>query len=175
MALGTRTRPDKDRFGVCELIARHASMPLIRPVHILGAECHTGGAFLTVRWLLYRAGADAKQIRPSTPLAPFTRRYPQVFLEPISRLAPGRLPLVQVRMPQRTAALVVIVAAAILYLVGVYASLPVLELCAILALIFSWISTSVFTSPSTVSFGELQTFRDLALLIARGGTQTTTQ
>jgi uncharacterized protein (DUF433 family) len=64
-----------------------------------GATSRSAGAFLAMRSLLLRAGSDAAAIRPSAPIAEAARRYPHVFLDPICRLAPGRLPTVPVRTP----------------------------------------------------------------------------
>src|SRR5438309_906279 len=49
--------------------------------------------------ILVGAGADVSAVAPSTPLHEYTRRYPGVFLGPVSQLAPGALPLVKIRTP----------------------------------------------------------------------------
>ena len=41
-------------------------------------------AFLTIRSLLYKSGAPAGEIAPSTRLAPYARRFADVFLGPLS-------------------------------------------------------------------------------------------
>ena len=74
---------------VCNLIASRASKSAIQPITILGKPCNTAGAFFTVRHLLSQAGADASEIRPPT----------EEFRGPISRLAPGRLPPVEIHTP----------------------------------------------------------------------------
>lgn len=84
--------------GVCELLAQHSKRSVVRPARLLGSTCDTAGAFLTVRSLLSDAGAQAEAIRPSTPLAPYARRFPHVFLTSMSVLSPGALPLVQRRV-----------------------------------------------------------------------------
>jgi hypothetical protein len=90
---------EKRLADVCELIAKHARRRHIRPANLLGSPCESAGAFLTIRSLLHVAGACADEIAPSTQLAPYTRRYHDVFLVQLSRLAPGALPLVSIRKP----------------------------------------------------------------------------
>jgi hypothetical protein len=103
---------------VCQLIAAYATRPVIRPSRMLGSTCAPAGAFLTIRSLLHEAGAPAGEIAPSTPLAPYTRRFGAVFLGPISRLAPGALPPVRIRTPVYDAAIWGVLVAVLCLLVG---------------------------------------------------------
>ena len=84
---------------VCELIAKDSMRPAIEPLTILGKPCLPAGAFLAIRSLLHDAGADTDSIRPSTPLGDYTRHHLDVFLGPISRLAPNALPPVRMSTP----------------------------------------------------------------------------
>src|ERR1051325_217542 len=79
---------EKRLAGVCEWIARHARRQAIRPARLLGRTCTSAGAFLTIRSMLQQAGADVAEIAPSTLLAPYTCRYVNQFMGPISWLAP---------------------------------------------------------------------------------------
>jgi hypothetical protein len=99
-------KPAKRRTlrDVCTLLARYAKIPQARPVAVLGSRCDAAGMFLTVRSLLQEAGADMTKIAPSTPLDSYASRYCQVFLGPISRLAPGALPPVRIHNPMHSSA-----------------------------------------------------------------------
>jgi len=72
--------------GVCELIAREAIVPKLRPVTVLGVRCESAGAFFAIRQMLSEAGAEVSCVAPSTLLAPFTREYAGTFLGPIANL-----------------------------------------------------------------------------------------
>jgi hypothetical protein len=172
-------RRNKTLHGVCELIARHATRPRIRPACLLGARCETAGAFLTVRSLLHQAGADAAEIAPSTPLAAYTRRHPEVFVWQVSRLAPGALPPLRVQGPWLldlagygvAIALTLLPLAAAAYLLGLI--LPCQFLVAGSALSFCvWIFVAWFGHhcllPRRAEIGYLRTFRDLARVLVRG-------
>jgi len=133
--------------------------------------CRPAGVFLTVRSLLHQAGARAEAIAPSTPLAPYTRRYCMLFLGPISRLAPGALPLIRIRNPVYDAAIWGILAGMLCLAVGACSDLHLLVvgggLLLVLAYALTWIAAT-WMLPASVEFGELRTFRDLAIVVAEG-------
>jgi hypothetical protein len=156
---------------MCQLIAGRAVRPVVRPARLLGGTCASAGAFLTIRSLLDEAGAAAEEIAPSTALAQYTRRYAGVFLGPVSRLAPGAIPQVRARTPVYDAALwgllvamVCLVAGACsgAYLLAAAGAVLFLSLCALI-----WYA-ALCLLPSSVEFGELRTFRDLAVVVAEG-------
>jgi hypothetical protein len=91
----TVLQPQKTLLELCEFIARRVVKEEIRPAQLLGTECMTAGAFLTVRSLLADVGEDVSRLRPSTPLEFYTRRHLDYLLACLLRLAPGRLPLVK--------------------------------------------------------------------------------
>ena len=74
---------------VCGLIASQAQQTRMLNAGHFGSSCRSVGAFLAIRSLLLRAGADPSGIRPLLPIAELARRFPQVFLGPIARLAPA--------------------------------------------------------------------------------------
>ena len=82
---------EKTLRGVCELLASEARRPRVPPAKVLGRDCESAAVFLAIRSLLVQAGAPP-DMRPSTPLEPFLRKWPNVFLKEVSRLAPGGLP-----------------------------------------------------------------------------------
>lgn len=164
---------DRTLAGVCRLIAERAHRPHIRPAQLLGSTCVTAGAFLTVRSLLHAAGAPAAEISPSTPLAAYTRRYADVFLGPVSRLAPGVLPPVRIRTPFYDGALWGLLLALVCLIIGGFAGLHGLTIAGVglfaSSYALAWYSAR-WLLPASVDFGELRTFRDLAVVVA-GGSQ----
>ncbi len=161
----------KQLSGVCRLIAKNVTRPGIRSARLFGSTCARAGAFLTIRSLLHEAGASGEGIAPSTPLAPYARRYSNVFLGPISRLAPGSLPLVRIRRPVQDVAGWGSLAGFLCLLIGGFSGWSPLSIAAGLLLASSlalgWFATS-FLLPSSVEFGEIRTFRDLAVVVAEG-------
>ncbi len=162
---------------VCTLLAKHAEFPQARPVTVLGSSCLSAGVFFTIRSLLREAGADAAEIAPSTPLEPYTRRYVQVFLSPISQLAPGTLPPVKIHHPLYDAAVWGFLAALALTVIGLCSAsvmgmttgsfLSIVSLAMIAAgpllavASYTMIGVAARRGPSRVEFGNLKTFRDL--------------
>jgi len=157
--------------GVCDLLARHAKTPRVRPARILGSVCATAGAFLTIRSILVEAGADVSDVAPSTLLHEYTRCYPVVFVERVSRLAPGALPRLKMRAPVQKGLLVGAMIGAVGLLVGRCADLPVLTLCSGLAALLCYLGTWTIGQlflPASVEFEGLRTFRDLSVAIVAG-------
>jgi hypothetical protein len=155
--------------NVCAFIARRARRPRVRPSKMFGCTCIPAGAFLTVRSMLDQAGANADEIMPSTSLAPYTRRYYDLFLGPVSQLAPGALPLVRIRTPVYNAATWGDLAGLLCLLFGFFSSLHLLTIVGavllVLAYLLTWIAAWCLL-PASVDFGELRTFRDLAVALS---------
>lgn len=82
---------EKTLRGVCELLATQVSRPVVPPAKMAGRECASAGVFLAIRSVLLQAGAP-QDLRPSTPLEPLVQKWPAVFTQQVSRLAPGGLP-----------------------------------------------------------------------------------
>lgn len=169
---GQRTLRD-----VCGLIAAHAQQRVIVPGGSLGGSCRAAGAFLTIRSLLLRAGADPTGLRPSAAVDELAKRFPEVFLGPISQLAPGRLPTVAIQTPWHNRS----VGLFCLGLMGLAVAAGMLKLGAPFATHVAWVAggcavggylATFFTArlrPKTVRFGSVVTFRDLAETIAGNG------
>jgi hypothetical protein len=166
--------PSRRRItDVCQLIATRAVRPLIRPALVLGSPCASAGAFLIIRSLLHDAGAQAEEIAPSTPLAPYTRRFTETFLGPISRLAPGSLPQIRIRTPFLDIVGWVVVVAVLLVAVGMSIGWRPFTVFGVVLFVFC--CTFIWYAwwhmlPGSVSFGEMKTFRDLAVAVAEKGT-----
>lgn len=164
---------EKRLSGVCRLIAARATRPVCRPLGIAGRDCRAAGTFLTVRTLLRRAGADIAGVGPSTPLGPYARRHPGVFLGPVALLAPGALPVPRVRVSRAfDAGLLGLLAAA----AGAFAALSAGRYgiaaagaaAAMTCCGLAWYAASRIR-PASVEFGDLRTFRDLAAALAGDG------
>jgi hypothetical protein len=147
----------------------------VKPITILGRNCLPAGAFLSICSVLRDAGVDVSHISPSTPLAEYARKYPSEFLVYVSRLAPGALPLVEVRNHP----------AYDLCIAGMGFGALAGGLC---FLLLSWIHSlllpgilawaifvacrighgfAVKNPLKKVAFGNLDTFRDLAVVISK--------
>lgn len=154
---------------VCELIAARMVRPVIRPSQLLGSMCAPAGAFLTIRSLLHEAGVPAGEIAPSTPLAPYTRRFAEVFLGPVSRLAPGALPPVQIRAPVYDTSIWALSVALVCVVIGACSGTHLLTVFGVVlfasAYALMWYAGRCML-PACVEFGELRTFRDLAIVVA---------
>ena len=154
---------------VSEFIAASVSMPVLTPLGFLGASCHEASAFMAIRAALFAAGASVEKLRPSSPLAPFSRSYLHVFFNDIAKLAPGVLPPVTIRTPHYNAALLGS-AISLLALTGASVSGAYLIAipCGFLVIAsyaMHWIAAKC-AKPASVEFGDLKTFRDLSRLIA---------
>jgi hypothetical protein len=162
---------EKRLAGVCELLASRATRPEIRPARLFDCNCVAAGAFLTIRSLLCDAGEEsAGEIAPSTPLAPYFRRHTNVFLGPVSRLAPGALPPVRILNPLYDAALLGSGVGLLAALIGACVS-PWLVAVGAFLFVLGWALTwyaARWRLPASVEFGELRTFRDLAVVVAEG-------
>ena len=153
------------------MIASRAVRPLIRPSRLSGTGCEPAGAFLTIRSLLHEAGAAAGEIAPSTRLGPYTRRFAGVFLGPISRLAPGVLPPVRIRTPVYDAAILSLVVAGVSLVIGACTGVNLLTVAGGVLIASSYALTWYAARcllPASAEFGELRTFRDLAVVVAAG-------
>jgi len=164
---------EKRLAGVCQLIASCASRETVRPTSILGTTCDAAGAFLTIRSMLHQAGACADDITPSASLFPFTRLYSRVFLQEISRLAPGALPLVKIRTPVYGAGMWGMLVGWVCFLVGLCGSIfsakmiPTAAVGGVLFLIsYGTVSFAArHVLPASAKFGDLKKFRDLSRAI----------
>ncbi len=156
---------------LCEFVAHHTTKPAIRPWRHASGECMPAGAFLTVRAMLAKVGADPTEITPSTALEPYLTRYESELEWRLPRLAPGVLPLLKLSRPLVTAALVTFGLMGVTLLVnwaGMGNALPGGGLCpfGLVALFVLFTQLSWHVRPRFISFGELRTFRDLSYALA---------
>jgi hypothetical protein len=160
---------EKQLRGLCELVATHIRRPVIRPVCFFDRPCLAAGSFLTIRSLLHEAGVNVETIAPSTPLAEYTRRHGDVFLKTIARLNPGCLPRVRIDKPIPCVCAVFMLLGLLTATAGLCSGeLGVLGFGSVLAIV-GWVTmwfTGTYLLPESVGFGELRTFRDLAVVMA---------
>jgi hypothetical protein len=156
---------------VCGLIALRAVRPLIRPSRLFGGTCATAGAFLTIRSILHEAGASVSHIAPSTELAPYTREFAGVFLGPVSHLAPGTLPAIRIRTPVYYTGLWGLLVALACVGIGLCSAAHMFTIAGMVMFAacyaLTWYAARRLM-PASVEFGKLRTFRDLAIVIAKG-------
>jgi hypothetical protein len=81
---------------VCQFLANRVQLPKLVPMGYLGASCASAGAFFGIRSALAEQGIDTRGIKPSTELATYAALAPVVFISFAARIAPGRLPGIDV-------------------------------------------------------------------------------
>ena len=157
---------------LCALLATQAHRPLVPPVQMLGCKCTTAGVFLAIRSLLVQAGAP-RDLRPSTPLAPFLQRWPEVFQQRISRLAPGGLLFTY---KQETLTLLVIlfyIFVALLVLLSLVAGSPWLAIGGVFFYGLVWTAAGCGRwFPGSVTLESATTFRGLTEAIIKQQSRT---
>jgi hypothetical protein len=80
---------------VCELISTRAEVPALIPATVLGRPCLSAGAFLAVKSVLTKKGADVSRLAPLSPVEPYLFPRGQSFYEEVAKLAPGAVPMVR--------------------------------------------------------------------------------
>lgn len=160
---------------VCALIASRAEVPVIEAAEVLGVRCAKAGAFLAVREMLRRAGANVSELRPSSLLTQYSRDYWPRLYNDLTRTSPalvGRMVLVSRSDAAHFLAGLLLFAGALIFgaliavkpLVGVAGTLGSL-------ILFVWVwrnSEKRQRVPRCVDFKGMATFRDLCALIADG-------
>ena len=129
---------EKTLGGVCELLATQARRRLVPPAKMLGRECPSAGVFLAIRALLIKAGAPP-DLRPSTPLGPFLHKWPEVFLQQVSRLAPGGVPFTRKNEAFNTLIALSYILTGLLLLLGLLVKDPWMTCGAVVLYALGWI------------------------------------
>lgn len=166
---------EKTLRGVCELIAKNAKRPQIHPATYFGRECAPAEAFLTILAMLRRAGIDVKNVAPSTPLDYYAWRHLKEIAQVVWRLAPGSLPALQVKDRIRDKTVCAFLLAWPMMFAGFCGGLPLLIIVGVsmaliaMAALYLWLP---YHKPEHIAFGELRTFRDLAMAVATHSSQT---
>ncbi|MGE3315899.1 MAG: hypothetical protein AB7O26_12370 [Planctomycetaceae bacterium] len=153
---------------LCRFLAQRISEPLIRPLEIAGVSCRAGGVFLTIRSLLVADGADPDTIYPSAAVGPFLQKHSQLFVGPISRLAPGSMPTFVYTDDATFAALFFCMC---LFAIvnafsgaGAIVVLTVLGLLQVLMIVLSWFVPQLFMT--AMKLEQVTTFKDLSRRLA---------
>ncbi len=156
--------------GVCELVSTEAKEWAVRRARYFGSDCLEAGVFRTIKSLLAGEGATAKDIKPSTSLAPYLRENPDLFIFGLARIAPGVLPPVKIQTPAYDVAVTLFLTMVLLASVSGIAEAYWLAVPAALLAVAGWIAlwyAANFVRPASVRFGMLETFADLSRLISK--------
>jgi hypothetical protein len=146
---------------VCRFVAEHMrTRPVIRAWRHVTGDCLPAGAFLTARSLLSHLGADANAITPSTPLRGYLNRFGPGWVFDLMRVAPGRLPSVEMPDPLGK------IGCACAVLAGVLLALTKSPLSIVLLVIAYLVMMVNRFLPYRFALGNLRTFRDLAYALA---------
>lgn len=155
--------PDNNKSlkDLCDFISKQATMPFVKIRPIMGKECIEGSTFMAIKQLLGEAGVPVTNVRPSTKLAPFTRKYFWAFMRNLKRLAPNALPNPKI---EKNFGLKL---AIIFYWIGILGIISALLKSTVsflmIFIVFGIISSIIAGNfpPKAVNFGKLETFRDL--------------
>ncbi|HEX8523676.1 MAG TPA: hypothetical protein VF669_15580 [Tepidisphaeraceae bacterium] len=163
-------KPFKKRTlsDLCDFITPLATRRYIEPVTILGSESRKAGAFLAVREILQNNGVDVSNLRPSSPLEPYLRKFDKNVLPELIQLAPCTLPQIEAQVGTL---------GALWLTMGCCALISTLASCVgfkDLAVPFSIVWVSLFLIclignglfPKTPRLGWIRTFRDLSGVLA---------
>jgi hypothetical protein len=165
--------PENNRTirDVCGFIAAHGQIENVNPPKLFGRECAPAGVFFAVRDLLSRGGADVTDVVPSSELKNYAINHADVFVNEISRLAPGRLPVMQMDHPSdRWLCPLLIAWVSLMISLAISPFVPFLWVPILIIAIctFMALRRTAKLNPSDVQFGELVTFRDLCNQLAPG-------
>lgn len=156
---------------VTNLIALHTTRTQLQPLQIAGTSCLPAAAFLAIKDCLAADVVDVNGIAPSTPLHEYTRRHWLTFIQRISRLAPGALPPIAVVSRADDANTAIGCLGALLTIAGMFLlkSAPFVPVLGMLLLLITTANSFRIRSHplDKVAFGDLRTFRDLSVCIAK--------
>jgi hypothetical protein len=164
-------KPMKERTvgDVCDVLARHAQVTCVLPVTVMGDTSLAAGAFLAVRQVLARSGVDVSNLRPSSEIAPVLRTIPHRAMGELMRLAPGRLPTVQVDAPVHGVCAGVFFGSLLVQrLLSYFPAAGSARVSCIVLCVFSFFAMLLvgkFLKPRRVQFAWTHTFKDLARVI----------
>jgi hypothetical protein len=156
--------------GVCDLIARHASVPSIEPVIVLGDHSLSAGAFLVIRRILADRGVDVSELRPSSALRLYLPKYLDVLFAELVRAAPCRVPCPAIDAPVHDAiGLAGFVSGAVVaasQCLGLGAALTAWATAASILLFLAKLICCETIKPREIRLGDARTFADLARVLA---------
>jgi hypothetical protein len=150
---------------ICELVSRHALMPVIEPVTVMTDRSRAAGAFLVVRRILQQEGVDVTELRPSSLIGPYFRENLDEIFSRLRLLAPGLMPHPTVVAPAQSACAAVLAACWVGSTLGCLRLIPpLMTLVWFAGGIASFIAMSIVSrtvKPVDVRIGTARTFRDL--------------
>ena len=165
--------PPKERKlqGVCQVLSTSSRPKEVAIPVIFGRPCPTAGVFFAVRELLERDGADVSRLSPASLISEYSIEHSRVFEQDISQLAPNTLPAIKILNPDYERASGFLMLAMLFFFCSVPLSFWVSFLwIPFLVLVFlsiAWVNqVARHSRPTSVSFGELRTVRDLCRTLA---------
>ena len=154
---------------MCNLIAKHALMPCIEPVTVMGDRSFAAGAFLAMRRVLQDAGVDVADLRPSSPIGPYLRERWGEIVWRLRMLAPGRLEAVTVDAPAHATCGIGIAASWVTLLIGLTGLLPrgvtVGAGFSVVGFFLAFCALNAYVKPADIRIGATRTFRDLSQVL----------
>lgn len=158
--------------NLCALVASRSTLPEAGEVKILGQLCRPAATFYALRSHLIQAGVEVLGIRPSTRLDNFLRLHTEAMVEAITKLAPGRLPVMTTKfnLGHKIGGWTCLLGLVALVL-GWVLEFPELTVIGCLVFAAAFISTTFFSNqpPAAVHFENLETFADLSRLMVTIG------
>lgn len=168
------TPPKKRKLrGICEVLSRSNRPRKVIVPTIFGCPCPAAGVFFAVRELLERDGADVSRLTPSSLLSKYSIEHSRIFERDISQLAPGSLPAIKIQNPDYERATGFLTLAILSFFGSVLVSFWIAYLWVpFLFVVFcsaAWVNhVARYSRPTSVTFGELKTVRDLCRTLASG-------
>lgn len=160
---------------VTTLISRHSKRTQLHPLNVAGTSCLPAAVFLAIKDCLAADDVDVSTIAPSTPLHEFTRHYWRTFIYRISRLSPGALPTICIKSRAHDTNLALGCLSGVFIALGILVveSAPLLLIVGGLSLLATTLHGYFIRNKplDRATFGELRTFRDLSVCLAKQSSQ----
>ena len=159
--------------GVCELLSSNALTKFVIPPHIFGRRCASAGIFYAIRELLELDGAEVSQLTPSSMISEYSIVHSHVFELDISKLAPGALPPIKIVNPDYERATFAMTLAVLTFfgslIISIWLHYLWVPFAFALAIAILWMNhVAQHSKPTSVSFGDLKTIRDMCYQLKKG-------
>ncbi len=160
---------------LCKFIAINTQKKryIVQSIVLLGLPCSTASTFFAVRYYLSQAGADVSKLRPTSLIEPYTNNYLKVFLEPIARLAPEKLPLVEIKSPLQDIFTGIALLGMLLTIIGGILAIFLKDFGLLILFVgivmigCGILGTFAFSFHSKVSFKGVTTFKELVYALSK--------
>lgn len=82
----------KQLKDVCELIAQHAQIDILKPIQVFGRQCLPASIFYYIKNRLSKEGVDVRDLTPSSLLEPYLKNPQGVLFRILMKNFPGSIP-----------------------------------------------------------------------------------